>query len=773
VNPLVSTLDRPRPKSAFFDSEAAARAVSFFALLPHVKGKWAGQPFVLEAWQRAVIEAAFGWKVSKGGPRLYREVFLEVPRKQGKSTMAAGVAGILTFADREPGAEVYCLDPATRILHADLTWRPIGEAKEGQELLAFDEFPTQHRAYRKLRRSAVESVETITQPSYRLRFTNGREVIASAGHQWLGMKWLRGELKGWYRTDELMVGSRVRDLGEPWDSHENWRRGYLAGIYDGEGSIFRSLQGDRPGFRIGFGQLPGLVLDQTRQLLEEEGFNPSVTADHHKGSSGVQTFNLSGAYNCLRFLGQVRPVRLLENAPRLWEGKGANQGMGRAVVESIEFLGDREVMAMGTSTRTLFAEGLFSHNSLAVDREQAGIVFNVLREMVEASPELAKRSESFRRSIVVPKTRASYKVLSADVPSKHGLNASGYVVDEVHAHPNRELIDVIATSTGSREQPLGFLITTAGVHDETSIGWEKHHYTEQVASGIVEDPSFLGVIYAAESTDDWTSEETWEKANPGLGVTVSREYLRRECEKAKAIPAYENTFKRLHLNLWTAQFTRWLPLDAWDASAGMVDAEKLAGETCYAGVHLASASDVASLVLLFPRGESYDVVPFFWVPEDAMKRTTGVPYLEWARQGFITVTEGPTTDYAAIRAKLDELARTYQLEEIGHHPWNAVQFMNELADAGMEVTPVRPGYGTLTAPTKELLSLILDRKLRHGGNPVLRYMADNAAVMTDADGNIKLAQDKSTGNISGISALVMALDRAIRNQESEPSIILI
>jgi phage terminase large subunit-like protein len=516
--PLVSTLNRPRPRAAYFDAEAASKATRFFELLPHVKGKWAGQPFVLEPWQRIVIEAAFGWKVSKGGPRLYREVFLEVPRKQGKSTMAAGVAGILTFADREPGAEVY---------------------------------------------------------------------------------------------------------------------------------------------------------------------------------------------------------------------------------------------------------------SLAVDREQAGIVFNVLREMVEASPELAKRSESFRRSIVVPKTRASYKVLSADVPSKHGLNASGYVVDEVHAHPNRELIDVIATSTGSREQPLGFLITTAGVHDETSIGWEKHHYTEQVASGIVEDPSFLGVIYAAESTDDWTSEETWEKANPGLGVTVSREYLRRECEKAKAIPAYENTFKRLHLNLWTAQFTRWLPLEAWDASAGMVDAEKLAGESCYAGVHLASASDVASLVLLFPRGESYDVVPFFFIPEDAVKRTSGVPYLEWARQGFITITEGATTDYAAIRAKLDELATTYQVEEIGHHPWNAVQFMNELADAGMEVTPVRPGYGTLTAPTKELLSLILDRKLRHGGNPVLRYMADSAAVMTDADGNIKLAQDKSTGNISGISALVMALDRVIRNQEAEPSIILI
>lgn len=507
-----------------FDEAAASRATSFFALLPHVKGKWAGQSFKLEPWQLEIVSALFGWKVRKGGPRLYRECYLEVPRKQGKSTMAAGVAGILTFADREPGAEVY---------------------------------------------------------------------------------------------------------------------------------------------------------------------------------------------------------------------------------------------------------------SLAVDREQAGIVFNVLREMVEASPELSKRSESFRRSIVVPKTRASYKVLSADVPNKHGLNASGYVVDEVHAHPNRELIDVMATSTGSREQPLGFLITTAGVRPgpgENSIGWEKHHYTEQVASGIVSDPSFLGVIYAAEPEDDWTSEETWAKANPGLDVTVSREYLRRECQKAQAIPAYENTFRRLHLNTWTAQSVRWISLDTWDRSAGMVDPEKLEGRECYAGIHLASTKHAGSLVLLFvaPDG-SYDVLPYFFIPEAAVKNSDleNASWAEWAKQGFVEITRGNVTDYDAIHSRLSELAKTFQIEEVGFNPQNAIQFTNDLEDSGLDLRPAVPTFGTLNAATKELERAVLDGKLRHGGNPVLRYMADAAAVELNAEGNIKLSQKLSMGNISGLQALVQAMNCAERVEDSTPSIIVI
>lgn len=517
--PLVSTLDLKKPSTAWFDADAAKRAVSFFSLLPHVKGRWAGQGFKLEPWQEEIVAALYGWKMEKGGPRLYRECYLEVPRKQGKSTMAAGIAGILLYADREPGAEVY---------------------------------------------------------------------------------------------------------------------------------------------------------------------------------------------------------------------------------------------------------------SAAVDREQAGIVFGVLSAMVEASPELSKRSQVFRRSIVVPKTKASYKVLSADVPSKHGLNASGYVVDEVHAHPNRELIDVIATSTGSREQPLGFLITTAGVHDETSIGWEKHHYTEQVASGIVEDPSFLGVIYAAEAEDDWTSEETWAKANPGLDVTVSREYLRRECEKAKAIPAYENTFKRLHLNLWTQQATRWISLDTWDASAGMVG--DMAGRECYIGLHLASTQGCVALVLLFPDGDgSYDVLPYFWIPEAAAKRggLENASWEQWAKEGFVTITPGRVTDFDAIQTKLSELARTHQIEEIGFNPQNAVQFTNDLEDMGLELREAVPTFGTLNAATKELERAVVDRKLRHAGNPVLRYMADSASVEINAEGNIKLSQKLSMGNISGLQALVQAMNCAIRNVESEPSIVLI
>jgi phage terminase large subunit-like protein len=766
VEPLVSTLNLKKPSSAYFDADAAKRAVDFFSLLPHVKGKWAGQGFKLEPWQESIVSALFGWKMSKGGPRLYRECYLEVPRKQGKSTMAAGIAGILLYADREPGAEVYCLDAQTRILYGDLTWRELEFAHVGDEIVGFDEVCVASQ-YRKLRPARITSLDTIVQPTYEIRMSDGRVVRASARHAWLGRT---ASTLRWIPTDQLAAGTRIRNLCEPWGQTQ-WRdAGYLAGVFDGEG-YFHTPQDPRAAFRVGFAQKPGLVMDHTLKLLANHGFETTTPRLH---ASGVETFEIGGLEQCLRFLGQIRPERLFARAQELWANKAPSR-TGYATVESVKFLGEREVVAIGTSTETLFAEGLFSHNSAAVDREQAGIVFGVLSAMVEASPELSKRSEVFRRSIVVPKTKASYKVLSADVPSKHGLNASGYVVDEVHAHPNRELIDVIATSTGSREQPLGFLITTAGVHDETSIGWEKHHYTEQVASGIVEDPSFLGIIYAAEDTDDWTSEETWAKANPGLDVTVSREYLRRECEKAKAIPAYENTFKRLHLNLWTAQTTRWISLDTWDASAGYVGDMK--GRECYVGLHLASTQGCVSLVLLFPSPDgSYDVLPYFWIPEDGCA--------SWRARGSLLGAMGQRRlrhDHAGkgdgLRrdpsAKIDELARTFQVDEIGFNPQNAIQFTNDLEDMGLELREAVPTFGTLNGATKELERAVVNRKLRHGGNPVLRYMADAAAVEINAEGNIKLSQKLSMGNISGLQALVQAMNCAIRNVEAEPSIVLI
>src|SRR5437867_9476418 len=240
--------------------------------------------------------------------------------------------------------------------------------------------------------------------------------------------------------------------------------------------------------------------------------------------------------------------------------------------------------------------------SAAADREQAAIVFSTAKSVVQASPELAARCETYHRSIVVPRTGSSYKVLSADVPTKHGLNPSGILFDELHAQPNRELWETLVTGGAARRQPLVVAITTAG-YDRQSICYELHDHAVKVRDGIIHDDAFLPVIYAADEAGDWTDPKVWKKANPSLGVSVKVDFIREECERAKENPRKQNSFRRLHLNQWTEQSTRWIDMGVWAECAGAVDAEALQGRICYAGLDLSSTTDLSAFVLLFPPKE--------------------------------------------------------------------------------------------------------------------------------------------------------------------------
>ena len=413
--------------------------------------------------------------------------------------------------------------------------------------------------------------------------------------------------------------------------------------------------------------------------------------------------------------------------------------------------------------------------SAAADREQAAIVFDVAKQMAMNSPALAKRLKPFRRSMTYEEKASSYKVLSADAPTKHGLNASGLIFDELHAQPNRELYDVLTTSTGARRQPLTVLITTAG-YDRHSICYEVHDYACKVRDGIVTDDSFLAVIYAAGEKDDWTDPKVWAKANPGLGQSVTVDYLTQECRKAKEIPAYENTFRRLHLNQWTEQATRWLSMDVWDRNATEANEFALEGRLCYAGLDLASTKDISALALVFPPDdddESYSVLWKFWLPEDAMRQRSHkdrVPYDQWVKDGVISTTEGNVTDYDVLRRDINALGKRYNIREIAFDRWNATQLTTQLQGDGFTMVPFGQGFVSMAAPTKELEKLLLSNRLAHGGNPVARWMASNVAVRTDPAGNLKPDKEKSSEKIDGIVALVMALGRAIVQPAPEESV---
>ena len=409
--------------------------------------------------------------------------------------------------------------------------------------------------------------------------------------------------------------------------------------------------------------------------------------------------------------------------------------------------------------------------SCASDRQQAAIVFDVAVDMVKQSPALMKRIKiipSMKRMVYQP-TGSIYQVLSSEVATKHGLNVSACIFDELHTQPTRALYDVMTQGSGdARKQPLWFFLTTAGT-DRNSICWEVHQKALDIIEGRKIDPRFYPVIFGLPDDADWTSEENWHRANPSLGHTITIDKVRDAFRKAQETPADENQFRQLRLNQWVKQSVRWMPMDKWDECGGVVDPYALEGRACYAGLDLSSTSDLTALVLVFPptsEDEPYIALPFFWLPEETLSlrvRRDHVPYDQWAKRGFIQTTEGNVVQYGFIERFICELGERYDIREIAHDRWNATMMVQTLEDDGFTMVPFGQGFKDMSPPTKELMRIVLEHKLCHGGHPVLRWNMDNAYVRTDPAGNLKLDKEKSTEKIDGVVALVMALDRAQRN----------
>jgi len=399
----------------------------------------------------------------------------------------------------------------------------------------------------------------------------------------------------------------------------------------------------------------------------------------------------------------------------------------------------------------------------AADRDQASLVYGQAKEMVLHEPVLDRIAKimATSKTVLWEAQNSFYRAISAEANTKHGYNVHAAVIDELHAQPNRELVDVLMTATGSRRQPLVLHITTSD-YDRPSICNEKLDYAEKVRDGIFEDPSFLPAIWAASVDDDWTDPAVWAMCNPNLGVSLDEEYLRRECRRAQEVPAFENTFKRLHLNIKTEQAMRWLPMEAWDACACDLDESSLIGKKCYAGLDLSTTTDLTALALYFP--DECAVLPFFWVPEDSAherERRDRVPYETWARQGLITLTPGNVVDYGFVIQQFETLAGRFKILETAYDPWNATQTALDLQAKGHTMIEFRQGFVSMNEPSKRLETMIVGHTLRHSGHAVLRWNAANVSVLTDPAGNLKPTKEKSTGKIDGIVALIMALGRSM------------
>lgn len=402
--------------------------------------------------------------------------------------------------------------------------------------------------------------------------------------------------------------------------------------------------------------------------------------------------------------------------------------------------------------------------SAAADREQARIVFEHAKCFVNAAPQLLRRVQLYRNSIYVPETMSAYKVLSADVKTKHGPNIHALIFDELHAQPNRNLWDTLIAGIAARRQPVVFAITTAGF-DRSSICYEQYQYARKIRDGIVKDDTYLPVIFEADPDSDLADVRQWRRANPSLDVTLKRSFLAEEARAAKESPAKQNVFKRLHLNLWTEQEERWVDMAAWDrCNTAPVDAEALRGENCFAGLDMASTQDIIALALVFYERDPMITLLYFWVPEETAVRRARkeqIRYDTWIAQGWMHKTEGNLADYDVIREAIKQVASMYRIREIGYDRWNASQLVTQLTNDGAVMVPIGQGFASMTAPAKEFERLVLGGGLNHGGNPVLRWMMSNCAVTQDPAGNLKPAKDKSADKIDGIVAIIMALARSI------------
>jgi phage terminase large subunit-like protein len=417
--------------------------------------------------------------------------------------------------------------------------------------------------------------------------------------------------------------------------------------------------------------------------------------------------------------------------------------------------------------------------SAATKRDQAKLVFEDAKAFVARSPQLAQIVERWKHSLQIPAARSKFEPLGADADTTDGLNPFVAVCDEIHAWKSRDLWDVLLTGMGARDQPLALPITTAGDFSE-SIYNELHTDVEQVLEGVVADDEIFGYIATTDATDDWREPAAWAKANPNLGVSLREDELATVIKRAERQPAGQNKVKRNRLNIRTAALDAWLRLDQWDKNGVKFDEAELLGKPCYAGLDIANTSDLAALVLNFPWGMSkgepvYRLKCWFWCPadaDDAVSEKLRRKLYPWQQAGFIEFTDGSTIDLGRIEAVIKEAATKYELKDVVYDPWNAGATAQGLEAGGIKVHPFTQNSPNYNEPSRVVERAVVDGRLLHNGNPIMRWMVSNCVVKVNGAGYMMPDRKKSRDKIDGVPAMIMSVagEMKARFEDATPSI---
>lgn len=451
-----------------------------------------------------------------------------------------------------------------------------------------------------------------------------------------------------------------------------------------------------------------------------------------------------------------------------WVRKDGTRRYRKAYVEIAKKNGKTQLGAgIGLYLLTVDGEPGAEVYSVATKRDQAAIAHDEAVRMVRASPALAARLKVNYATKVISyqKTNSKYAALSADAAGSEGLNIHGLIVDELHAWTDRPFWESLRYGMAARRQPLTFIITTAGVYDKASIGWQEHEYAERILQGTVDDTETFAYIAAAGPEDDIEDPAVQKKANPSYGVTIAPEELAKAVRDAKNRPNELNMLRRYRFNIWSQASTTWINLAKWDEGAQPEwTLDDVCELPCYIGLDLSSTTDTTALVAVFVDGDTYYLWPRIYVPQETARNRSQfekTQYVDWVQQGHMVATPGSAVDYSFILADISGLAEQCNIREIAVDRWNATQLITDLENDGYPVVAVGQGYRSVSDPAKHLEASVLSGRVRHNGHPVLRWHVANTAIDQDQAGNIKPNKARSRDRIDGVAATINALGRAM------------
>jgi phage terminase large subunit-like protein len=407
----------------------------------------------------------------------------------------------------------------------------------------------------------------------------------------------------------------------------------------------------------------------------------------------------------------------------------------------------------------------------AADRDQAMILFRDAVRMVTASPELASRIDKSGIQNVhnMAYGLGFFRPFSREQGSKSGTRPHMGLIDEVHEHPNAEIINKMRAGAKGNRDALFVEITNSGM-DRTSVCYQHHEHSRRIVEQALEDDRWFAYVCTLdEGEDPLTDEGCHIKVNPNLGVSIHREYLRDQVSSAKHIPAETNTVLRLNFCVWTHTHTRFLDMTKWHGCQGVIKASDLVGAICYGGLDLGQSDDFSAFVLLWQLTDGrFAMQSHFWIPSVALTRPNR-PYVEWQRAGALNVMpDTDVVDYTQIEAEVLALCRRHNVRDCAYDRRFAEQMAQNLTGAGVRMIETPQGF-QLTEPLRKLSEIVTNQTLVHDGNPVMEFMAANLVVRHGMNGQMRPDKDKAVEKIDGAVALTMALNIVIRGAPVAPS----